>query len=410
MVRRNSIQMKLTINKTVIVNFVFMLLLCLNESSAVISHLISETLYSLITYSISLIAIVTFLFSIDRLPKKCWLVILVVILAVGYSFIYIENIKYILEIFSLTKFRTVWLISLLFGIQKEPRKTRNILYKCAYIILALNIYGLFEGAYDRVDSNAINYMGFGYTCAIWWAIITSSIYIDDKILLKKVFEVLTSVFVGVIVIFYGSRGAVLSMLVFLLFCFIRYYSKGKKVQLCVIFGTITAMFYFFWNQIFSIIIGLSGAIGITSRNLMLIQSSLISQDTHRFDTVYAYSIDLIKKNFLIGNGIGADRVIGGGSQYYSHNIILELCVNFGIIIGAILFIYLAYIGFKMLIISNDLDWVSYFAPFYIITMVRLMVSSSLYLVSEFWTFLFIYYTYLSIIKENNNIKTIIKRK
>lgn len=391
---------KLLISKTQIINFIFMLLLCFNESTTVIRYYLSGTYYILITYSITFLAILCLALCIKRLPQKSWMLLLVVAIAIVYSLIYSENVVYIQELFNQTKFRTVWLVALLFGVQKNPDIIRKDLYRVAYIVLIINIYGLLAGAYNHVDSTAINYMGFGYTCVLWWAIIVQSVFSDEKNGIQKAIDIVSSVFVAMIVLFYGSRGSVLSLLVFLLYCFIKYYSRNRKIELCLLISAVTGLVYFFWNQIFTLFILATDAVGISSRNLRLLQSSLLTSDTHRSETVYSYSIELIKKHFLFGHGIGADRAVGGGTEYYSHNLILEVCVNFGVIIGVLIIAYVVSIGIKMLIKVQEKEWVYYFAPFFVTCMVQVMVSSSLYLVSEFWTFIFIYYAYLAEMKRS----------
>lgn len=75
--------------------------------------------------------------------------------------------------------------------------------------------------------------------------------------------------------------------------------------------------------------------GIYIRSLRLLsEGKYFSYSSGRTDTVYPEMMKKISDSPILGHGIGMDRIIDGDNTYYAHNIVLEIYVSYGIIIGS----------------------------------------------------------------------------
>ena len=143
----------------------------------------------------------------------------------------------------------------------------------------------------------------------------------------------------------GARGAQLSFVLVIIACAI-YFAKNKLRALSAL-GIISLLFIIALNNL-DVISGwmdtLLGDYGAHSRTLTkLIEGDFFSQsgrDKLR-DIIY---VGINQNPF--GYGLFGDRYLtavgGWGEPAYCHNIFLELCCDFGIIIGPILFISICY--------------------------------------------------------------------
>ena len=69
--------------------------------------------------------------------------------------------------------------------------------------------------------------------------------------------------------------------------------------------------------------------------------------------IYSNMITNINSHPFLGVGIAGDRAIMGDSALYAHNIILEILVSFGIIIGSIIIILLLFLMMYAIVKSNN---------------------------------------------------------
>ena len=124
--------------------------------------------------------------------------------------------------------------------------------------------------------------------------------------------------------------------------------------------------------------------GFKSRTL-----ELFLRDFNHFsgrEYIYSTLLKAIDKKPFLGYGISGDRMIMGSFAKYSHNIFLELIIQFGIIIGGSLIFILLFLITKGLLEKDNLKynlfiiWLSLgFAP--------LLVSNSYLVAINFWILL-----------------------
>lgn len=134
-----------------------------------------------------------------------------------------------------------------------------------------------------------------------------------------------------------------------------------------------------------------------SRTLKMLNAGDMLDDSNRSDGFYSELIYSLSTNPFKIHGFLGDRIYLAGPSAtndvilssFSHNVILELCMNFGLILGLIICIYFLYILFNGWNKSKKFDYnVRYiFMSFLGVTFVNMMVSSS-YLGSYFIWILF----------------------
>lgn len=134
--------------------------------------------------------------------------------------------------------------------------------------------------------------------------------------------------------------------------------------------------------------GILNAMGMDSRTLdMLNGNELISTSTR--DDIYELSFYFVKNNLCEIKGFYADRYLlrsFASWMAYPHNIVLELMIDFGVLLGGFIF---AIIGFKYVIriFKGSTDKRVIIGILSTLVLVRLMVSSSFMVEGSFYTIL-----------------------
>lgn len=214
-------------------------------------------------------------------------------------------------------------------------------------------------------------------------------FVDRKMLhLLNASYSITMIFIG------GSRGPILCICSFVIMFLIANLKKHKLLTFSI--STITVLFVIFWENILVFLIQIFRKYGLTSRTLIKLYAGTITSLTGR-DFIQSIVKDLITENPLMGVGIGVERItiynkiyVGRGmydklSTSYPHNLFLEILVQFGVIIGGVLIIYILYNLFTAILKGNN-DERNLVIIFIGIALMQLMVSST-YLQSQYFFYL-----------------------
>lgn len=181
------------------------------------------------------------------------------------------------------------------------------------------------------------------------------------------FSKLMSLIPIIMIISIGSRGALVAVLIFILMKIIL--QKNKFLSLGItLFAIISFGFLLSYLETF---FGILESFGIKSRTLYLLIEQDYTHDSGR-NNIYTDVWNLILENPIFGSGLYADRIYLG---YYTHNIILELLLNFGLFFGGIVIIYFVIsqiCTFNKLNYNNKLIYLKYA----IVLVLPLMFSSS----------------------------------
>ena len=156
----------------------------------------------------------------------------------------------------------------------------------------------------------------------------------------------------------------------------------------------------FKEQLINGLIQIMNSLGIESRTLEKMLSGDIMNDSER-NLIWTYLIASAIKKIPFGQGIGADRLIlqqKMRSGLYAHNFIIELIVNYGIIVGAIVGIWILKIVYNSLVKIKDENWYGIIAPMLFSSVFTLLTSSSIYQYWLLWLAIGLYYCYFGKIR------------
>lgn len=149
---------------------------------------------------------------------------------------------------------------------------------------------------------------------------------------RKVQYLLAAIVETAMVVLYGSRGPLLSVLIVALLVFIL---DGKNVLLkimiiAIVAGILSIGYSYLHSQAYEITLYLN-RIGFDSRTINLLLND-IAHDSGR-SQIYNMAFDLISQRPIWGWGPGGEVFKIG---IYPHNIFLELLIDFGVFAGGIL--------------------------------------------------------------------------
>lgn len=233
---------------------------------------------------------------------------------------------------------------------------KHISYACA-------ILGLLFGFRTLTGSFVLNQysMGFGYCILLPMLILLYQ---------RKVYSIIISLLLFVLLVVYGSRGPLLAVAIFLLYMLINKKSYGL-VGLIIVLGI----------GGFATFVSYLQSLGISSRTISMFLEGNLDAQTNR-DTISQKALEIINQKPIMGYGLFGDRKPVGD---WCHNIILEVFCDFGVILGSVLllvffyFIIMAFVKLKG--INKDI-----FAMFIAYALVPMFVSSSYLTNSNFAIF------------------------
>lgn len=307
-----------------------------------------------------------------------------------------DNLVYVKEVVFRGSFiKYVLLFSALFLFEEDPDTRVRQLTVISLASLFVYQYGSSHGLYVN-EKGYFEYMNVGYGSAQWWVILAQGIfYYKNK--LVKLACLLGSLYFAVFILNYGNRGALVVVAVAIVVLMAVYIPLKHLVLLGVVLILAGFAVLPFLQPIMRLAGDLLGFDLTLSRNFRLLSEGALGYDSGRFP-IWRVCFDVILQHPLLGNGSQEERaaaMIRLGEAHYAHNIVLELCVDFGVIAGALIYLWLLYVGFRMLFHCQDRDWRALFLPFYVYSMVQLFWSGTFYESGHLLSSVIIYLTYVS---------------
>ncbi|WP_139279625.1 O-antigen ligase family protein [Tangfeifania diversioriginum] len=184
------------------------------------------------------------------------------------------------------------------------------LYKISWvttILVLIFVVNFFIGTF-RIHS---------YSMGLSYALLLPMITLYSK---KTVYSLLAAFFLFLTILAIGSRGAAVIFFVYLIY---DLFQSNKKlvVLILLILGVLILLLPIFaqWLQ----------NVGISSRTLKLLLSERIITHMSGRDLIYEKMINVFFENPIKGIGLFGDRYYLNGA--YTHNLILELFLNWGFI-------------------------------------------------------------------------------
>lgn len=331
------------------------------------------------------------------IPMRSVLVYLIFLLMATSGILYQpENFVYVKEsLFQGYFIKYVLLFSALFLFEENPDIRVRQLTVISLASLLMYQYGVSNEMFLS-ERGYFEYMTVGYGCAPWWIVWTQGIfYYKNK--LAKLICLIGSIYFAGFILNYGNRGA-LVVIAAALVIFLFVYVPLKYMVLLGVFLLLALLGVFlFLQQIMEMAENLLGFDLTLSRNFRLLSEGRLGYDSGRIP-IYLACFEAVLQHPLLGNGSYGDRaasLIQLGEVSYAHNIVLELCVNFGVIAGALIYMWLLYAGFRMLFRSQSRDWRALFLPFYVFSMIQLFLSGTFYESGYLLASVIIYFTYIS---------------
>lgn len=325
---------------------------------------------------------ILFLFSFGILFRRklaatiiTYLVALVVVL--GNILLFEGNRIFITEILFPLFF--ICLPSFLYSLSiKDSEIFREYLKKSSGIVLVIGIVIGIMQLIGRINIGSYS-MSLGY-----YMLLPAINYLNEFL---ERFSIKSILFfsVSIMIIFlFGSRGPVLSILIYFFFYCVIFlkYEKLSYKKIFIVF-TISAIIVFgliFFDDLLLALSLVLERFNISSRNIRLFMQNGINLSGR--EEIYSSIINEIVSNPILGIGLAGDRKV----SVYSHNIFLEILSGFGIIFGAFILISIFVIIVKVLFFRNkevSKDGLVWFC----IGFVHMLISSSYLIDFRFWIFL-----------------------
>lgn len=340
---------------------------------------------------IEIIILLFIIFTTRRQVKGQYVVYGVLAVGILITYLFYPNCRIQLKelFFEGSVIKKLLLFPLAFQCVKSPHAFLKKLYILSIIEGMLHVICNAVWGYSYNEWGIFNYMTYGM------ALLTPTCIVMQRAFSKpsKISILFLCVF-ELNIIVYAHRGALLVTAVMMLIFFVKYVNARKKL-LIGIFGVLAfALLYIFRGSMIRMLIDVMDRMGIESRTLEKLLSGDITNDSER-NMIWAYMISRIMQSFPMGQGIGSDRVMLAAvmrSGLYAHNVILELCLDFGLIAGLVIVFWIIRMCYKTLRKVND-EWSELIIPFLIPSVVTLLTSSSVYEYYMFWVGVGLYSIY-----------------
>lgn len=277
---------------------------------------------------------------------------------VVYAISIVMNISWNMPIEVLLKESMLWTMVwwLPMGLIVYSIRNKEVLYrtllKWSYVlsfVTLLSLIAYFDSLQLGLTRGNYN-MSFSYLLLLPLLIHLNEVF--EKMSVKNIIWLIVEV---VAILIYGTRAALMCIAVFMFFKIISGGLNPTKRAFIVIFSTVLIMSFFLGAG--TLFEDLEKA-GYTSRTLEMFTSGTVTSSTGR-DELRGYAIELIGERPLFGYGLGGEfavlfeKAYGLSAQYSNfssltpHNGILQLMMNFGVVIGGILSLWLILTIFKI---------------------------------------------------------------
>lgn len=266
----------------------------------------------------------------------------------------------------------------------EIKKYLVLTARSVAVIVAVSL--IFNQQYLMIHSN---YMEFSNAISIALALM-----IYSGIMNNKICDIVISILGLFALLVYGSRGSLFTLLLLIiLLLWIKYHNT--KIALILIFFAVSIILL--GSTMLGVLLEYMVNSGIDSRSISKLLSGnfLVSNDRIR---IWQYIIGILMKNFIFGVGICGDRYylpkkFTGVDATYTHNIILEILLDYGIFIGVLVIGTIFYILVKCFFKEVDKDKKAFFSVFVIVGVLQLMISRSWITEQNFFILLALLLTY-----------------
>ena len=309
-------------------------------------------------------------------------VIAVALILVFNLHLYTDNAEYVLANIG----PLVWNVIVCFFIgrkmpdfiARQEEKSKNILLIFTIlsitICIAYSFYTLASGTVARLVQDKSD-MATAYNvlpCLMWmcWLCIRKSTISSYLVL------IICCIYISSL----GTRGAMLLLMLFIAICYVLRACAERKILNWLLLIVIAMCVACFYETILRLLHDLLLQLGFSTRILdrFLEGTLLISQSRNQnYDIVNK----LITSGPLWGSGLYADRVAIGT---YTHNIILEILLNYGILFGSVLIVVIVFFYIRSVVNARFENERMFIIVLILSTTGKLMMSKSYLEDPMFW--------------------------
>lgn len=336
----------------------------------------SQAILALTTLIIFILLLIVFKFDIKKYVYLIFIGVSLIFLINYFVFNGREIILIIFAEFLLKSFSLFLIGSFLFS--------TKYLKKYFYIFSIVNLISLSALLFlGYIGSDY--YMRFGY--ALLPTLLFSIYALRDSS--HKIIWTLIAVSSFVIVLFYGSRGPLIGVVLFIL---IVIFTDSKmrivKKNIAVVGIGFSYIYLISFNKVIEILDFIYYDLNVQTYSIIKLKMMFvegIAESSSGRDYLYESFINQIKENPTFGNGIGITQELWEVSP---HNLFLQILIEFGVIGVSVFFIIsllLIFIIAKVRKRDNELFLI--LAIIFSVSFSRLLVSSDIWLRQELWLFL-----------------------
>ncbi len=259
------------------------------------------------------------------------------------------------------------------GVAYSHKECSTDIFWCSLVSTAsVFVYQIFKISSGEVLEEDNMYVAYNVLPSTMYLLYYASIKIRKKYWIVAIGSALT-MFV------YGTRGPILCIIVYIAVYLLHRFSKttSKRKVLIILSGLCVLAFVLSYDDLFikiaSVISNIFERIGFSTRIFDFFISGDVAVSKGR-DYLTNQVIEAISKNLIFGYGFAGDQYLLG---VYCHNLILEMCCHFGVVLGSLILISLAVLTISALIKSRGNKKVFFFVVMIACMIyVKLMLSNS----------------------------------
>ena len=255
----------------------------------------------------------------------------------------------------------------------DIEKYQGFIYKtsCLYtVVLFVYVARYYIGTLNLYSTDSMDIMGFAYYSMPTLLIIVYN-YFKDKRLSNLLFLVLGALYLLIC----GTRGPILCLLVFGIFCVIMEIKNGSSIKkLWIVFLLVVAIVILInMRSIVLMLYPIFQRNGFSTRFFSTIINEGSLGGLNGRENIYETMMRHINSHAVMGGGFMEERTALRG---YAHNLALETLNSFGIPIGSVLLIALLCLIIYSFVKTKSTAYKYYIAAYACIPFVKLMFSSS----------------------------------
>lgn len=257
-----------------------------------------------------------------KCPKRIFLSFIIYFIFLIFQFVFFPESHRFIESSAVYTLTPISILTIIFlaSIDNYNYFIKTLLYVSRITLFVALVYvAAFNLSPLRVMEESYS-MSFGYSMLL------PAMFLFGQ---EKMVDKLSSVVLFFLILFGGSRGPAVVLVVFYTLDLLMFMPSRHRGRL-VVFSVLILLF---------IILVLPNYLDFeSSRTFVLLTSGeLISHDGGRVDDLYSVVVPHIFERPIIGWGVGSDRFFLNGS--YCHNVFYEIFLHYGIIGGLIIFLF-----------------------------------------------------------------------